>query len=86
MLSTGQQPIIRFIGHIDKAINTRYFAPWIEQLSLWIKQGKTTFLFVHTPDNREAPTLARSLYGEVARRVPLPALAAFPGEQQVSLF
>lgn len=44
VLSTGQQPIIRFIGHIDKAINTRYFTPWIEQLSLWIKQGKPLFI------------------------------------------
>ncbi|WP_355660606.1 DUF72 domain-containing protein [Halomonas salifodinae] len=86
VLSTATSPLVRFIGHFDEAINRARFIPWAERLALWIKQGKTPFLFVHTPDNREAPTLARSLYDEVARRVPLPALAAFPGEQQVSLF
>lgn len=86
VLSTATAPLVRFIGHFDAAINRQRFTPWAERLALWIKQGKTPFLFVHTPDNREAPALARTLYTEVARRVPLPALAAFPGEQQVSLF
>ncbi len=44
VLSTAEQPIIRFIGHIDKAINTRYFKPWVDRLALWISQGKTPFL------------------------------------------
>ncbi len=85
VLSTGNRPIIRFIGHLDMAINQRYFAPWIERLSLWIKQGKTPFLFVHTPDNRGAPELARAL----AARLPatsLETLGEFPGERQADLF
>lgn len=86
VLSTGQQPIIRFIGHIDKAINTRYFAPWIEQLSLWIKQGKTPFLFVHTADNRESPQMARHLYRLVQAKAALADLAPFADEKQSQLF
>ncbi|MBA2777823.1 DUF72 domain-containing protein [Billgrantia kenyensis] len=86
VLSTGDQPLVRFIGHLDEVINRHYFQPWIPQLRLWIKQGKTPFLFVHTADNRQAPQLARKLYQALADDSDLPALAAFPGECQVSLF
>lgn len=86
VLSTGSFPVIRFIGHVDEATNIRYFTPWIERLALWIKQGKTPCLFVHTADNRRAPELARRLHAAVAERAGLPALPAFPGECQVALF
>ena len=86
VLCTAVNPIIRFIGHFDEAINHARFEPWIERLILWIKQGKTPFLFVHTPDNRQAPELARDFYNKIAERLELPPLAAFPGERQESLF
>ncbi|WP_110670296.1 DUF72 domain-containing protein [Salinicola halophilus] len=86
VLSTAVNPVIRFIGHFDDAINQARFAPWIERLILWIKQGKRPFLFVHTPDNRQAPELAQSFYRQLAERIELPSLAAFPGERQESLF
>ncbi|WFF41209.1 DUF72 domain-containing protein [Salinicola endophyticus] len=86
VLSTAVNPVVRFIGHFDEAINAARFAPWIERLSLWIKQGKTPFLFVHTPDNRQAPELARQCYNRLAERVALPPLAEFAGDRQESLF
>jgi uncharacterized protein YecE (DUF72 family) len=86
VLSTGGRPLVRFIGHLDAAINERYFTPWIQRLILWIKQGKTPYLMVHTPDNRQAPELARRLLAAVAEQHPLPPLPAFPGEVQAALF
>jgi uncharacterized protein YecE (DUF72 family) len=86
VISTANMPIVRFIGHCDMAINDRLFMPWCERLALWIKQGKTPFLFVHTPDNRQAPQLARRFYARLAERVELPPLEAFPGERQSALF
>lgn len=86
VLSTGNFPVIRFIGHIDKTINTGYFAPWKEQLKLWISQGKTPFLFVHTADNLESPDMARQLYNALGELTCLPPLSAFPGETQSQLF
>ncbi|RUR30212.1 DUF72 domain-containing protein [Vreelandella andesensis] len=86
VLSTANYPVIRFIGHIDKTINTDYFTPWIDRLSLWISQGKTPFLFVHTADNQASPELARCLYQKLQRRITLPALASFAGEKQSQLF
>lgn len=79
VISTGDFPLIRFIGHLDNSINESYFAAWRDRLSLWIKQGKTPFLFVHTADNRSAPQLARLLHDSVDD---LPELAPFAGERQ----
>ncbi|WP_136254919.1 DUF72 domain-containing protein [Onishia niordana] len=86
VISTAEQPVIRFIGHFDDDINHARFSPWIDRLCLWIKQGKTPFLFVHTPDNRQAPVLARAFHERLAARLLLPPLAAFSGERQVRLF
>ncbi len=86
VLSTADRPLVRFIGHLDPAINERYFAPWIQRLALWIKQGKTPYLMVHTPDNRQAPELARSLHARLAEALSLAPLADFPGEAQAALF
>ncbi|PXX96557.1 DUF72 domain-containing protein [Halomonas sp. LBP4] len=86
VLSTGDRPLVRFIGHVDPVINERYFQPWIERLALWIKQGKTPFLLVHTPDNRQAPELARRLHSRLVEHCSLPPLPDFPGERQERLF
>lgn len=90
VIATGLRPIVRFIGHFEDQINDQLFAPWVDRLALWISQGKTPFLFVHTPDNRQAPTLARRYAEQVSAalqhngqvRVP----DAFAGEQQSTLF
>ncbi|MFW3614780.1 DUF72 domain-containing protein [Billgrantia antri] len=86
VLSTGEQPLIRFIGHLDEAINRHYFQPGVAQIKLWINQGKTPFLFVHTADNRQAPQLARELYQALASDIGLPPLGDFAGERQARLF
>ncbi|GGX83358.1 hypothetical protein GCM10007160_08230 [Litchfieldella qijiaojingensis] len=86
VISTGNYPLVRFIGHLDERINDAYFAPWCQRLALWINQGKTPFLFVHTPDNRQAPQLARRLYERLARQCRLPSLAPFSGDAQSLLF
>lgn len=90
VITTGSKPIVRFIGHFDDEINDRLFAPWIDRLALWITQGKTPFLFVHTPDNKQAPMLARRYAERVSEtlqhngRVKVPK--AFAGERQSTLF
>tara|TARA_R110002012_G_scaffold123300_3_gene273692 strand:- start:1383 stop:2207 length:825 start_codon:yes stop_codon:yes gene_type:complete len=86
VLSTAKYPVIRFIGHIDKTINKDYFSAWKARLKLWISQGKTPFLFVHTADNRESPEMARLLYNALATEAQLPPLNRFPGEKQSQLF
>ncbi|GED22697.1 DUF72 domain-containing protein [Halomonas halmophila] len=86
VISTGCFPVVRFIGHIDDAINLAYFQPWINQLKLWINQGISPFLFVHTADNRRSPEMARQLHAALGEQLTLAPLADFPGERQTSLF
>ncbi|MGJ8526079.1 hypothetical protein LMG33818_001827 [Halomonadaceae bacterium LMG 33818] len=94
VISTGVSPIIRFIGHTDMNINDYYFTPWIERIVLWITQGKTPFLFVHTADNKSAPALARQCLQRIEKRLldnssELPEgcyIGEFPGERQGTLF
>ncbi|PMR80641.1 DUF72 domain-containing protein [Halomonas urumqiensis] len=86
VLSTADRPLVRFIGHYDEGLNDRCFRPWIDRLVLWIKQGKTPFLLVHTPDNRAAPALARRCYRRLCDHLPLEALGPFPGERQNRLW
>lgn len=86
VISTADQPLVRFIGHLDESINRHYFQPWIARLKLWITQGKTPFLFVHTANNRKAPELARCLYEALSQEVGLPPLDDFAGERQAPLF
>ncbi|MDR5860137.1 DUF72 domain-containing protein [Halomonas eurihalina] len=86
VISTGDFPVVRFIGHIDAEINMHYFQPWIARISLWIKQGITPFLFVHTADNRHSPQMARRLYDALAGQIGLSPLPEFAGERQAELF
>ncbi|MCZ0927530.1 DUF72 domain-containing protein [Halomonas janggokensis] len=86
VLSTANHPVIRFIGHVDKAINIDYFSAWKSRLALWINQGKTPFLFVHTADNRESPMLARMFYNDLQNMTALPPLGPFANEKQSQLF
>ncbi|TKD61224.1 DUF72 domain-containing protein [Cobetia marina] len=86
VFSSARQPLVRFIGHHDDATNLAFFQPWVERLSLWISQGKSPFLFVHTPDNKAAPALARRLANQVLERLDRPLIGAFPGEGQGRLF
>ena len=58
VIATGQQPFVRFISPLDLTLGQAYLQPWINKTLQWIDEGRTPYLFFHTPDNREAPELA----------------------------
>lgn len=62
VLATGQNPIIRFIGHWQPEVDQAFWAQWWPQLMLWIKQGKTPWFFVHSPSNADAPERAQAFH------------------------
>ncbi len=88
-VATAHRPLIRFIGHPEQQANEAFFTPWLNKLPQWIAQGKQPYLMIHTPDNVAAPQLARTLYQQLSQHIPLPPLAAFPGQtpqSQLSMF
>ncbi len=75
-VATGSQPIVRLIGQRDSDRNIEEWAPWVPKIAEWVQAGATPHVFTHTPDNAEAPELARRMWALVAELVddlePLP--------------
>ncbi len=79
----AQHPSLRFIGHPEMERSLEYFRPWLRKVAGWIEQGKTPYVFIHTPDNADAPELARLFHAGLQEFLPaLPALPGFPAERQ----
>ena len=71
-----QFPQVRFIGRPELDANDPYLKPWVEKVAGWIEEGRTPYVFLHTPDNHRAPELARRFHQQLSERLPgLPALA-----------
>ncbi len=77
MTATGQRPMLRLIGrnHVNQV--DPYFDEWAPTLARWIAEGKTPYVFTHTPDDRHAPEMARRFWERLRREIPLrPAVAS----------
>lgn len=70
------RPIIRYLGRDAEAETVEGWRRWVEITAGWLREGRSPTMFVHTPDNADAPLLARRFHDEVRARVP--ALAALP--------
>lgn len=84
--TTDQSPVLRYIGHPVSEENTKWLEPWAAQTVRWIEAGLTPRIFLHTPDNRQVPELARTFNNYVqARLKSVDDLPAFPGEPKSDL-
>jgi uncharacterized protein YecE (DUF72 family) len=61
-LATASEPIVRFIGSSNMAHNKQYFMPWVKKLNEWVAQGLQPSVFIHTPDNHQAPVQASEFH------------------------
>jgi uncharacterized protein YecE (DUF72 family) len=75
-VATAATPIVRFIGRTDVDANQLYWRKWVGPVSRWLMAGLEPIVFLHTPDNADAPALARTFHAAVAAAVrdlePLP--------------
>lgn len=72
-------PQVRFIGHPELDANLPFLRPWVAKVAGWIEEGRTPYVFLHTPDNRLAAQLARLFHQLLMERLPgLPSLPALP--------
>lgn len=69
-VATGQNPIVRFIGHPDLPLNDVYLEQWAKKIMQWLMGGLEPYVFVHSSDNVAAPTLAVALEQKVAALLP----------------
>ncbi|MBL7262225.1 DUF72 domain-containing protein [Paractinoplanes lichenicola] len=77
-------PIIRYLGRDDPARTVEGWQRWLPVIARWLREGRSPTVFVHTPDNAEAPALARRFHAEVAALVP--GLEPLPEPQPTTLF
>jgi uncharacterized protein YecE (DUF72 family) len=84
-----QFPQVRFIGHPLLEANDPFLVPWVEKVASWIEEGRTPSVFLHTPDNIQAPDLALRFHQQLMARLPglpeLKVLERAPVAQQLGL-
>ncbi|MFI7428800.1 DUF72 domain-containing protein [Micromonospora sp. NPDC049836] len=64
------RPIVRYLGRDDPARTVEGWQPWLDVVTGWLREGRCPTVFVHTPDNADAPELARRFHAEVRARLP----------------
>ena len=66
---TGR-PIVRYLGRdaVDRTVEG--WREWTEITAAWLREGRSPTVFVHTPDNADAPLLARRFHDDVRALVP----------------
>jgi uncharacterized protein YecE (DUF72 family) len=69
-------PVVRYLGRDDARATVAGWRPWLDTVVDWLREGRSPTFFVHTPDNVDAPALARRFHAEVRAR--LPELAPLP--------
>lgn len=81
--ATANQPLVRLIGRDDIASLTPWIEEWAKVVADWIREGKTPFVFTHTPDDKFAPALARLFHEALRKELDLVSeMPAWPGETE----
>ncbi|GAA0528042.1 DUF72 domain-containing protein [Paractinoplanes ferrugineus] len=81
-------PIVRYLGRDATAETIAGWQPWVHTAARWLREGRSPTVFLHTPDNADAPALARIFHSEVRALVPQlePLPDPEPIEQPLTLF
>lgn len=84
-----QFPQVRFIGRPELEANDSFVEQWALKVAGWIEEGRTPYVFLHTPDNVQAPELARRFHQQMMTLLPglpeLPQLERGPQVEQLGL-
>ncbi|SEH00123.1 Uncharacterized conserved protein YecE, DUF72 family [Nonomuraea solani] len=63
-------PIVRYLGRDAEERTVEGWRPWLGTVAEWLREGRSPTVFIHTPDNADAPVLARRFHDEVRALVP----------------
>ncbi|KZN33770.1 hypothetical protein N480_23625 [Pseudoalteromonas luteoviolacea S2607] len=80
VIATGNRPMVRFVGCSNLQENRQFYAPWLNKIRGWLKEGKEPLVFFHTADNYDSPLLARQFTQDLG--IDHKVLLPFPAEQQ----
>ncbi len=97
LVATAQNPFVRFVGNALPQKNAEPLTLIAQTVVQWLQEGKTPYLFMHTPGDEFAPQTCRffhQLLNPLAQQkgINIGNIAAFAGEkeqikpQQMNLF
>ncbi|MDI1462911.1 DUF72 domain-containing protein [Catellatospora sp. KI3] len=75
-LALTDRPIVRYLGRDSTEQTVEGWRFWVEAVAGWLREGRRPTVFIHTPDNADAPRLCRRFHDEV--RAEVPELAPLP--------
>jgi uncharacterized protein YecE (DUF72 family) len=64
------RPIVRYLGRDSVDVTVEGWRDWAEVTAGWLREGRSPTVFIHTPDNADAPRLARRFHDDVRALVP----------------
>lgn len=64
------RPIVRYLGRDSSAQTVDGWRRWVDVMVNWLREGRSPTMFIHTPDDAEALTLARRFHDDVRARLP----------------
>ena len=70
VIATGQQPMVRFITAKDWQGTLNYLDPWVNKVSQWLDEGRSPYVFLHTPNNAHAPDVALHFAAALSKKHP----------------
>ncbi len=80
-IATSSLPFVRFVARNDIESNQPWIKEWVAVVNKWILEGKKPYVFVHAPDETNAPIVARLFNDQLRRINPLvPDLPPFASE------
>lgn len=83
VVATGDQPFLRFISPMDIKLADDALNQWVSKTLQWIAEGKTPYLFFHTPDKLHAPELALRFTEKLAAQDPqIQPMSLWPSQPQ----
>ena len=63
-------PVVRYIGRDHAQPSAEGWHHWTRTVADWLQEGRSPTVFIHTPDNNEALTLARRFHDDVRSLTP----------------
>lgn len=64
------RPIVRYLGRDSVEETVEGWRSWTAVVADWLREGRSPTVFLHTPDNDDAPALARRFHDDVRTLVP----------------
>jgi uncharacterized protein YecE (DUF72 family) len=81
-VATAQRPFVRYVAHPDVEANLPLLTEWAGVVAGWIEEGRTPFVFMHSPDDFYAPRLARHFHRLLSEHFHVGTLPRWPAEEE----